>query len=479
MTAYRWTRDRVEEALGVRGSGSTPEFASISTDTRSVGDGDLFVALAGEHFDAHEFLSDAAEKGAAGAVVSRRPDDAPAGLEYFVVENTLHGLGLLARFRRRALSARVVGVTGTNGKTTTKDLLLAALGVYYRVHATEGNLNNQVGVPLTLLAAPDEAEVLVVEMGMNSPGEIGILVAIAEPDAGVVTAVGAGHLELVGSVHGVLIEKTALLAGLPPGGEGFVAEEPEALPARARYLLGDDRVHVAGFSPEAELRPEGGLDAVEMREDGTTVWRWRGEEVHLPLRGRHNVRNALLALGVAEAWGVRPADAIRGVREMPAPKLRGEWKMVGEIRVIADCYNANPASTTAAVELLAAIPADGPKMAVLGTMRELGVEEAAQHRSTAREALDHLGSGIDRIVATGRFADAVRELLEEEDDRVSVAEDPIRAFEGVREFLLGNETILLKASRGEALERWIELIEKHQSGGGASAASSDSTERGG
>jgi UDP-N-acetylmuramoyl-tripeptide--D-alanyl-D-alanine ligase len=464
MSAFRWTSREVHRALGQDpGEAEGRTFSGVSTDTRSVSKGDLFVALSGENFDAHEFLGEAVEKGAAGLIVSRRPNGAPDGVEYFEVEHTLHALGLLARHRRRALSARVLGVTGTNGKTTTKDLLTAALGVRYRVHATEGNLNNQVGVPLTLLAAPDDAEVLVVEMGMNTPGEIGILAAIAEPQLGVVTSVGPGHLELVGSVHGVLIEKTSLLAGLPPGGRGFVAEEPEALPERARYLLGDDRLQVAGLSIGADLHPEGGAEGVQVQEDGTTLFRWHGEEVHLPLRGLHNVRNALLALGVAEAWGVEPAEAIRGIREMPQPKLRGEWRMIGGMRVIADCYNANPASVNAAVDILAAIPAEGEKIAVLGTMRELGVSSQRLHRQVAEQAFGRLGAGIDRMVATGEFVDAFAALPRAAaDDRVIVAADPMEGYEAIAGSLKGDETILLKASRGEALERWIDRLESRQ-----------------
>jgi len=461
MSRFRWTTREVHRALGSEsGIGEGRTYTAVSTDTRSVGEGDLFVALVGEKFDAHDLLGDAVEQGATGLVVSRRPAGAPEGVEYFEVEHTLHALGLLARHRRRALSAHVLGVTGTNGKTTTKDLLRAALGSRYRVHATEGNLNNQVGVPLTLLSAPDDAEVLVVEMGMNTPGEIGILTAIGEPEVGVITSVGSGHLELVGSIHGVLIEKTALLAGLPPGGQGFVAEEPESLPERARYLLGPDRVQVAGIARHADLRPDGGLDGLRVKEDGTTTWRWRGEEVHLPLRGRHNVRNALLALGVAEAWGVPAAEAIRGIREMPQPKLRGEWRMIGGMRVIADCYNANPASVGAAVDILASLPAEGEKIAVLGTMRELGVGSRRLHRQVAEDTRARLGAGIDRVVATGEFVDAFASLADhEKDDRVVVASDPMEAYETVAGSLRGDETILLKASRGEALERWIDRLE--------------------
>ena len=217
---------------------------------------------------------------------------------------------------------------------------------------------------------------------------------------------------------------------------------------------------MAGFSTGVDLHPEGGDDGVEVRDDGTTVWRWRGEQVHLPLRGRHNVRNALLALGVAEAWGVPAGDAIRGISEMPQPKLRGEWRSIGRMRVIADCYNANPASVNAAVDILASLPAEGEKIGVLGTMRELGVSAPRLHREVAEHALARLGAGIDRLVATGEFVDAFATLPHTaRDERVVVAADPMEAYEAIAESLRGDETILLKASRGEALERWIDRLE--------------------
>lgn len=462
MKSFRWTADEVYRALDRKAPDASAgrTFAGISTDTRSIESGSLFVALVGERFDAHEFLADAAAAGATGAVVSRVPEGAPAELEYIVVENTLHALGRLARHRRRALPARVVAVAGSNGKTTTKDLLLAALSARFRVHATAGNLNNQIGVPLTLLAAPEDAEVLVVEMGTNEPGEIALLTAIAEPDAGVITAIAEEHLEKLGDLAGVLREETALLEGLPSHAPAFIAEEPPELPARARELVGADRVHVAGLDDAADLRPDGGAETIAMQPDGSTRWRWQGHDVHLPLRGRFQVRNALLALGVAREWGVPPADAVAALAAMPIPKLRGEWKHFGDLRVIVDCYNSNPIGLAAAIDLLAGIPADGARIAVVGTMRELGEQTETLHRRAAADIAEHLGNGVDRVVATGAFVDAFEPLREQHGERLILCADPLAAFQVAKPFLRGDETVLLKASRGEALERWIPLLEK-------------------
>lgn len=456
MSGFRWTRQQVETALGrpVRGPHAVDFFSAVGTDTREMEPGSLFVALQGERFDAHRFLGQALDAGASGAVVARIPDDAPGGLAFVEVDDTLRALGALARHRRRQLQARVIGITGTVGKTTTKDLLRTVLAPGFRVHATAGNLNNRVGLPLTLLRAPDEAEALVLEMGTNTPGEIATLAEIAEPDTAVITAVAEGHLEGLGSVEGVMEEKTSLLTKVPPGEVAFVADEPAMLAKRARALLGPERVIVAGLSDAATLRPDGG---VQVLDDGTTRWRWRGQDVHLPLRGRHNVRNALLALGVAERSGVAPDDAVPALADFSAPSLRGEWRSAGGFRVIADCYNANPASVAAAVELLASLPARTGKVAVLGTMRELGQQEAALHRRVAEAVARRVGGGIDLVVATGAFSEAFGGVGISGTALVRHT-DPMEAFYLAAERLRGDETVLLKASRGDALERWIELL---------------------
>ena len=472
MTPFRWTIEEVRRALGPElqevGEGAPTDavpFRWISTDTRSIEPGDLFVALRGDRFDAHDFLTEAAACGARAVMVEHVPEGAPPGLQWFRVPDTRRALGRLARHRRRALGGRVVGVGGSNGKTTTKELLGAALGGRLRVHATTGNLNNQIGVPLTLLATPDNAEAVVVEMGTNEPGEIAILAEIVEPDDAILTTVGEEHLEGLGTLEGVLEEELALLAALKPDALALVGDEPPILPRRAREIPGGVRVRVAGLDARADLHPDGGADGVRVMEDGSTRWRWRGVDIHLRLPGRHNVRNALLALGLAEVWGVPTEDAVRGIEQMPPPKLRGEWHRIGELGVLADCYNANPPSLLAAVELLALLPASGAKVAVVGTMRELGAESEAIHRRVAAQMTERVERGeLDRIVATGDFARAFGTPAEALGDRLLACADPLDAYDALSHTLEGNETILLKASRAEALERWIALLERDWGG---------------
>jgi UDP-N-acetylmuramoyl-tripeptide--D-alanyl-D-alanine ligase len=469
LSGFRWTADEVEKALETGpAAGGAGEFTEVSTDTRKIAPGSLFVALQGASFDAHDFLARAFEAGAAAAVVSRIPPDAPRDRAYYEVADTLHALGRLGRHRRRALAAKVVAVAGSNGKTTTKDLLRAALSPRYRVHATAGNLNNQVGVPLTLLAAPDDAEVLVVETGTNEPGEIDLLGAIVEPDAAVITSIGEEHLEGLGSIEGVLEEEIAILRHLRPGGVAVVAEEPTELPERTAEIVGGMRMRVAGLDEAADVRPDGGREGIEVLPGGATRWRFRGATVELPLPGLHNVRNALVALGVSTELGVPVEDSAEAIARMPAPKMRGEWRQVGPLKVLADCYNANPPSTRAAIELLATLPADGEKVAVIGTMREMGEHAEALHREVGALALEKLGNGIDRIVATGDFVAS----MAGGDGRVIAAEDPLEAYAALRPLLNGDETILLKGSRGVALERLILLLERDFAGASEGAAPS-------
>ncbi len=460
MKSFRWTDHEVRRALSLPVAGDSEfSYQGVSTDTRSLSDGDLFVALSGGNFDAHDFLDRAAEAGAAGMVVSRIPPDAPTGVRYYQVESTLHALGRLARHRRDQLSAKVVGIVGSNGKTTTKDLVRAALASRFIVHATEGNLNNQVGVPLTLLSVPDDAEAVVVEMGTNEPGEIAILTDIVRPDAAIITSIGEEHLEKLGDLEGVLVEETAILGGMNPEAPAFIAEEPPELVARARSIRGDAPLEIAGFSDTATLRPSGGTAGIEYLPDGSTRWLWEGYEVDLPLPGRHNIRNALLALGLARYWGVESVEAAAGLPRVAAPKLRGEWRRIGGIKVLADCYNSNPPGVIAALDLLRSVPSEGRKVAVLGTMRELGEQTESLHRRVAGTVLGHLEDGLDQVIATGEFSRAMPADHGFGERLVRII-DPVEAYDTVSGRFHGDETILLKASRGEALERWLPLLER-------------------
>jgi UDP-N-acetylmuramoyl-tripeptide--D-alanyl-D-alanine ligase len=455
----RWTEKQVLDALPLavsedRGNGDRPdasEYGSVGTDTRSLDTDALFVALRGDNFDGHAFLTQAADSGARAAIVERVPPDAPP-LRYYRVPDTLTALGRLGRYHRRQLDARVAAITGTNGKTTTKEMARAVLATRYATHATAGNLNNLIGAPLTLLATPPDTEALVVEIGMNMPGEIARLAEIVEPDVGIVTAVGQGHLEGVGTVEGVLREKTTLLSRLRPGGLALVADEPPSLPQRARSLA--RRVKVAGWTDRADedLRADG----LRIDAEGRVRFDWHGRPVSLPFGGRAHVRNALLALGLGLEWDVDADDAVAALEALEPPKMRGEVRRFAELAVIADCYNSNPASLAAAMETLVSMPRQGGRVVVIGSMLELGPRSEALHRESARAIA---AADVDLIVATGLFVPAFEPLRAELGDRLVTADDAEAAFEPLADRLTGDEVVLLKGSRGVALERLMPRLE--------------------
>lgn len=427
----KWTDAMVCEALGLDRSPTAVAYTSIGIDSRNIEPGALFVALKGERFDAHDFLDDVAARGARGAVVHRIPAAAPGGLMLYPVDDTTVALGRLGRYRRRQLRVKLCAVTGSNGKTTTKEILRAMLSARYRVHATTGNLNNLIGTPLTLLAAPDDTEVIVAELGTSLPGEIARLAQIVEADAAVVTAISEEHLEGLGDLRGVLEEETALLPSLPSDGLAVVADEPAELAAAARAKTA--RVRVAGWSDraDADLRAE----RVDLDENGNVKFGWQGRDVQLPLRGRHNARNALVALGVALHFGVTPDAALAQLASLKPAKMRGEVREYGDTKVIVDCYNSNPASLSAAIDLLASMPHHGARVAIVGSMLELGTGSAELHRRAAEEIAS---KDFDIVVATGDF---------------------VPAFASIAPRLQGNELVLLKGSRGVALERLLPQLE--------------------
>ncbi|HMG13113.1 MAG TPA: UDP-N-acetylmuramoyl-tripeptide--D-alanyl-D-alanine ligase, partial [Gemmatimonadaceae bacterium] len=280
MSTGFWTLDRVAAALADQAVGKPPrgsaELTGITTDTRKIGKGNVFVALRGERFDGHDYLRDAVRDGAAALVVSHAPKLDTLGVPIFEVRDTLIALGALAHYWRRAWGKTIVGVAGSNGKTSTKDLFKAALGRSYDVHATTGNLNNRVGVPLTLLALPHEAELAVIELGTSLPGEVAILRDIAEPDIALVTSIAEEHLEGLGDLAGVLREEAAAYEGIA------VAIAPSAQPEIAEAARAKaKRVVVAGLDTNADLKP----DRWEIGPDGLGMIEIAGVTVRPPVRG--------------------------------------------------------------------------------------------------------------------------------------------------------------------------------------------------
>ncbi len=446
-----WTLDRLAQALADEVVGACPQGSAslgvVTTDTRALGESDVLVALIGERYDAHDFLSEAVRRGAAALVVSDATRVPRLGVPVFVVADTLRALGALGRYRRRAWGGTVVAVAGSNGKTSTTALIASALGSSLEVHATAGNLNNQIGVPLTLLAIPDDAQVAVVEIGTNHPGEIATLRAIVEPNIAVLTSIGEEHLEGLGDLAGVLREECAVFDGVD------LAVVPHSQPDVGRTARSYGRRVVEAGVEGGEVR----ADAWGIASDGTG-WFTMGEtRVALPLLGAHNVRNALLAMAVARACGVRDVDAAAGMSAMPPLSMRSTMERMGSIRVLNDAYNANPSSAREALAMLDAVACDGPRVAVLATMLELGSQSAALHAGVAQQAIM---SKASMIVGIGEFVDALTTVAPG-DPRVRLASDAEAAWPLLRDCLAADAVVLLKGSRGTRLERLIPKLREY------------------
>ncbi len=447
---HSWTAERLAESSGAQlidqaraGSGG-PERVVI--DSRAAGPGALFVGLPGTNVDGGEFASGALEDGAWGVLVAPERAQAlarsqPGQGAIIAAGDPLAALQRLATAYRRALGARVIGVTGSTGKTSTKDLLRALIAPQRRTVASRANFNTEIGLPLEILAAPEDTEVLILEMGMRGPGQIAELAAIAEPDVGVIVSVGPVHLELLGSIEAIAAAKSELTAALGPAGTAVVpADEPLLAPHRR------DDIATVTFGPGGDVELAGeGEDSVQVLQDGRTI------ELTVPFAQAHMRRNLLAAVAAARAIGVEPSGPV--ALELSAG--RGQRiRTSGGIVVIDDCYNANPMSMKAALDDLARADVDGGRrIAVLGDMLELGPDELAYHEELGRHAQ---AAGVDVLVTVGRLAAAAADTFAGERHRTA---DGAEAAELTARLARPGDTVLVKASRGIGLERVVRALQ--------------------
>jgi UDP-N-acetylmuramoyl-tripeptide--D-alanyl-D-alanine ligase len=444
--------DEIAAALGAEvvaeGASEPPRRATI--DSADTGPGDLFFGLRGERRDGGEFAGDAIEAGAWGAVV--RPDYVsllagggavdeapPPGAWIFSVADPLAAMHSLAGAWRRALGARVLGVTGSVGKTSVKDIARALLPG--RVHANRENLNTEIGLPLTVLEAPGETEVLVLEMAMRGAGQIAELAAIAEPDVAVITNVGPVHIELLGSVEAIAAAKAEVLEALP--GEGTAVVPVDA---------GELEPHLQGVGRVLRFGPGGDVEAVEVGVvEGVTEALVRtplGDQLfHFPFTEAHNLSNALAAIAAGVALGTAPADMADRAASIGFSRFRGERLELGDgIVLVNDCYNANPVSMRAALDHLASLEAPRT-VAVLGEMAELGTDAPAYHREVGEHA--H-AAGVDLVIGVG--------LPARDYDPDELVADPTEAAELLAVRLEAGDAVLVKGSRSAGLEAVAEQL---------------------
>jgi UDP-N-acetylmuramoyl-tripeptide--D-alanyl-D-alanine ligase len=441
-----WSERAVRDALDLAPvAGREPVmFSTISTDSRAIQAGGLFVALKGERFDGHDHLSAAVAAGATGVVV-RKGTPAVPGLFLYEVDDTLRAFGMLARARRMEMDGPVVAVTGTNGKTSTKEMLRAVLSTRYRTYATRANLNNLIGVPLTVLEAPAETEALIVEAGANLPGEISRYREIIEPSITIVTNAMAGHLEGFGSLAGVVAEKLALTDGVLLA---IVGVDPPALAAGARTRA--RQVRTAAIH-DAELTPT----KVTLDDSARPVITFGATSFTLAARGLHQADNAVRVWALVEALGLDREESAAALERFSIPGGRGELLQEGGLTILNDCYNANPQSFRAAIATASALRGDRRLVFVAGTMRELGEDAPALHREIA-EALVDLHPEL--IAAVGDFVPALEPYAGALRHRLVTAPDPLALAPLLTERLRGDEIVVLKASRGVALERILPAL---------------------
>jgi UDP-N-acetylmuramoyl-tripeptide--D-alanyl-D-alanine ligase len=441
-----WSESAVRDALGLAPVGGREPmmFSTISTDSRAIQAGGLFVALKGERFDGHDHLSAAASAGATGAVVQRGTPAVP-GLVLYEVDETLRAFGMLARARRMRMDGLVVAVTGTNGKTSTKEMLRAVLSTRYRTYATRANLNNLIGVPLTVLEAPGETEALIVEAGANLPGEISRYREIIEPSITIVTNAVAGHLEGFGSLAGVVAEKLALTDGVPLA---ILGVDPPALAAGARTRAREIRTAALR---DAELTPT----KVSLDDSARPVITFGPTSFTLAARGWHQADNAVRVWALVEALGLDREASAAALERFSLPGGRGELLQEGGLTILNDCYNANPQSFRAAIATARALRGNRRLVFVAGTMRELGEDAPALHREIA-EALVDLHPEL--IAAVGDFVPALEPYAGALRHRLVTAPDPLALAPLLTERLRGDEIVVLKASRGVALERILPAL---------------------
>ena len=459
-----WTAAKLAEATGGKLLRGNPDLAvgDVSTDTRNIRPGACFVALPGERRDGHEFIPAAVSAGAGALIVSRGLEDLAVSespeIAVVRVQDTLFALGELARFHRKLFSCPVVGITGSNGKTGTKEMTAEILGVKRSVLKNKGNFNNLIGVPLTLLGLGPEHEVAVVEMGINVPGEMARLVEIAAPTTGVITNIHPAHLEGLGSLDGILSEKGRLWTGLEKEGLAAVNMDDPRLRAFSEKI----RVRTVTYSrsdPSARVRVDG---EIEIR-DGSSCFRLVLDEetvpVVLPLTGDHQVQNALAASAVCLGLGETAETIALGLsRCRPGPQRLRVHHLADGRTLVDDTYNANPGSMLAAVRTVLTASAGKPLVVVLGEMRELGPETESLHFELGRR----IGElPVSRLVTLGKLAAGISRGAREAGLPVGSCHDASTHEEIVallRDTAPRDAWILVKGSRGMTMERVVEGI---------------------
>ena len=445
-------------AIGGRvyGEITMPRVTGVSTDSRTLQSGDMFFAIKGETHDGHAFISDALEKGATAAVISdlEKVDKSHMSSGRIVqVPDVTAALGRLAGWYRRQFAAQVVAVIGSNGKTTTKDMIAAVLSSKLPGKWAKASFNNHIGVPLTLLSVEPSDEFVVVEIGTNHPGEIAALARVAQPDMAVVTSIGEEHLEFFGDVKSVAREEFSLLPAMAH--RAFVALSTQAAPYAPSPALEKITALTYGLEEEANLR----ATSVTAAPDGLRFTVNDRTEYFIPVLGKYNVVNALAAVAIGMRFRMTPEEIAAGLQNVKLPPMRMQRSVLGDITLINDAYNANPSSMRIALGVMDGLPQPGRRVLVLGDMRELGMESTRCHQALGQDAGR---STAQLIVAVGAYARIVADgatATAGTTKRIYAFPTVEAAAEKIGSLLEPGDIVLLKASRGMKLERLVPHIE--------------------
>jgi UDP-N-acetylmuramoyl-tripeptide--D-alanyl-D-alanine ligase len=446
---------RIAEFIGASGQFDGESLASgYSIDSRTISQGQLFFAVKGEQHDGHDFVSSALKAGAVAAVVSRASlEKFPEQKNLMVVEDTLLALQTLGAAVRRLWNKPLIAVTGSAGKTTTKEAIAAVLGSRKRVLKSAGNLNNHFGLPLQLLRLEPQYDIAVVELGMNHAGEIAALARIAKPDCGVVTCVAPVHLEFFENIAAIARAKFELIESVHAGGTAVLNADDEYVSQFGRDFHG--KVITYGIKHAADVSARDIKPAADGGSDFQLVVDGVPTPAHLPLLGRHNVMNALAAVATGLQFGITPTDAAAALGQLRPADKRGEMLQLSGATLINDCYNSNPLALKSMVDVLAGMPAKR-RIVVAGEMLELGPAAADLHRECGR----YMAGKVDIVIAVRGLAAGIAEAAGAMGVRSSFVPASEEAGEVLATELRPGDVVLLKASRGVRLEKALETLQR-------------------
>ncbi|MCJ8008491.1 UDP-N-acetylmuramoyl-tripeptide--D-alanyl-D-alanine ligase [Lederbergia wuyishanensis] len=431
------------------------EIAGVSFDTRLIEPGNLFVALIGDANDGHKYVDIAFEKGAAAVLWQKDVPNPPKNKPVLQVEDTLRALQDLAHSYRKQNSAKVIAITGSNGKTTTKDIVAAVFSEDYKVHKTDGNFNNHIGLPLTILAMEETTEIAILEMGMSGKGEIALLTRIAEPDAAIITNIGEAHLQDLGSREAIADAKLEIVEGLPknglliyPGNEPLLVKKVSSLKQFNTCTFGETSENDI-YAIDITIEENGSNFIVPGLSD---------EPLFLPISGKHNIMNALAAILAAKEFLISPTSIRAGLKSVKLSNMRMEWHDgIKGTRILNDAYNASPTAMRAVISMVEKLADEREKIVVLGDMLELGEKEVEFHEQIGEEL------NPDKIKYVFTYGPLAKHIasgarLHFPDERIFEFNDKEKLINVLNEKVEGNELILFKASRGVKLEEVVNAM---------------------